>query len=83
VKGTCPKCGLETPIVVDGIEVDACFGARLTEVVNACCGHGDPNNAYVRISTSAPRDGCGFTPHIDICGGEVIPYTDFLKRQGR
>ena len=73
----CPKCGLETPIVVDGHEVDACFGDLLGSVVNACCGHGDPRRAYVRISRLHSNGTDGF---VDICGGEVCGYGEWLDR---
>lgn len=38
----CGHCGLHIP---DG-EPDPCLG-RLPGVTNACCGHGDPKQAYV------------------------------------
>jgi hypothetical protein len=64
----CPHCGLETPIIVDGVEVDACFKDLLGVVVNACCGHGDPSRAYVRIDRVHSNGTDGF---VDICGGKV------------
>ena len=63
----CPKCGLDTPILVDGKQVDACFGDLLGRVVNACCGHGDPGRAYVRIERVHSNGTDGF---VNICGGE-------------
>lgn len=41
----CASCG--QPRTVEGH--DACLGT-LGGVVNACCGHGDPNDSYVMFS---------------------------------
>ena len=56
----CPHCNLETPIIVDGHEVDACFKDLLGKVINACCGHGDPDRAYVRIERMNSNGTDGF-----------------------
>lgn len=50
----CPACG-ESPLVVDGVEIDACFGALLPGVANACCGHGDSKYAYIQLEGEFPR----------------------------
>jgi hypothetical protein len=73
----CPECHLETPIVVGGVEVDACFGDMLGKVMNACCGHGDPARAYVRIKRLHGNSG---SPCVDICGGEVVGFGEWTDR---
>lgn len=72
----CSHCNLETPIIIDGMEVDACFEDLLGKVMSACCGHGDSKRAYVRIKRLHGNSG---SPCVDICGGEVIDYAKFTE----
>jgi len=44
----CKKCGEEFK-EIDGVEVDPCLG-KLPGVINACCGHGKPEEAYIMFS---------------------------------
>ncbi len=77
MRGTCPACGLETPLKGkddkgEEIEYDACFGSPLRGVHagtagGACCGHGDLSKAYVRVTR---MDG----NTVDLCGIVVQPY---------
>lgn len=42
----CKKCGAN---ILLGIEVDPCLG-QLPGVDNACCGHGEREEAYIRFN---------------------------------
>lgn len=46
-KHKCAKCGLHP--IKDGFEdYDGCLGKLKGDVMNACCGHGDDNLAYIQ-----------------------------------
>ena len=71
----CCNCG-KAPIIEDGIDADACWGV-LPGVLNACCGHGNPDKAYImldQIKPDAPANAFPAAKYVTLRGQEAINY---------
>lgn len=79
----CDHCG-RPPLICknelgDTIRVDACFkGAIAGFGSNGCCGHGNRDDAYVRLEV---RDENGKPRTVDLCGFVVQPIGCHGARQ--